>query len=71
MNPTFKKMTDAPAIPSSQQAAIVDNPGPDVQITIRYGIPVGSPGPEEVLIKLTHTGIWYDMPPTTVVTMTD
>ena len=62
-NQPFPEMMDSPAIPTCQQAAVLDNPGPDAQITIRHDIPVGSPGPQEVLIKLTHTGIWYGSTP--------
>lgn len=52
-------MMDATSIPQFQQAAVLNNPGPSAQIAIRHDIPVGSPGPEEVLIKLSHSGIWY------------
>lgn len=62
-NQSFPEMMDSPAIPTCQQAAVLDNPGPDAQITIRHDTPVGSPGPQEVLIKLTHTGIWYGSTP--------
>lgn len=44
--------------PTLQQAAVVQNPGEDATITLHNDIPVASPGQNEVLIKLTCTGLW-------------
>lgn len=45
-------------IPSSQKAARVQNPGDNFKIVLQDGIPVGAPGPDEILVKLNCTGIW-------------
>jgi len=45
-------------IPRVQQAAVIENPGENVRIRIRHDIPVGEPGPHEVLVKLAFTGLW-------------
>jgi alcohol dehydrogenase, propanol-preferring len=45
-------------IPTLQQAAVIENPGPNAEIVLRDDIPVQDPGRLEVLVKLTHTGIW-------------
>ncbi|OLN86100.1 Alcohol dehydrogenase 3, mitochondrial [Colletotrichum chlorophyti] len=44
-------------IPTLQTAAVIQNPGPDAEIVIREDVPVGNPGPHEVLVKLDCTGI--------------
>lgn len=44
--------------PTLQQAAVVQNPGEKATITLQNNIPVASPGQNEVLIKLTCTGLW-------------
>lgn len=49
------KMT---SIPIHQQAAVVEDPGDNFKILLRNDIPVGEPGPEEILVKLTCTGLW-------------
>ncbi|KPI39411.1 Alcohol dehydrogenase 1 [Cyphellophora attinorum] len=46
-------------IPSTTRAGCVVNPGPDFSVTLKDDIKTPSPGPSEVLIKLTHTGICY------------
>lgn len=46
-------------IPQTQQAAQVLSPGDSFSISIRDDIPVPEPGPNEVLIKLSCTGLWY------------
>jgi propanol-preferring alcohol dehydrogenase len=48
----------ANTIPNFQQAAVVVNPGEKGQIAIRNDLPVTVPGPNEVLVKLTCTGLW-------------
>jgi propanol-preferring alcohol dehydrogenase len=44
--------------PNLQQAAVVVNPGEKAHITLRNDLPVASPGRNEVLVKLTCTGLW-------------
>lgn len=46
------------AIPHSQQAALVQNPGESFEVVLQNDIPVGNPGSEEILVKLNCTGIW-------------
>lgn len=48
----------ANSTPTLQQAAVVQNPGENGTITLQNDIPVSSPGKNEVLIKLTCTGLW-------------
>ncbi|KAI9931704.1 hypothetical protein ASPWEDRAFT_105589 [Aspergillus wentii DTO 134E9] len=48
-------MTDI--IPSQQHAVVVQNPGPNYSMTIKDNISVGKPGPDEILMKLTCTGL--------------
>lgn len=45
-------------IPPSQKAALVQNPGDNYQIVLQDGISIGKPGPDEILVKLSCTGIW-------------
>ncbi|KAH6679984.1 chaperonin 10-like protein [Plectosphaerella plurivora] len=47
----------ASTAPATQQAAVLENPGPDAHISLRQDVPVDTPGPGEVLVKLSHTGI--------------
>ncbi|CAG8902694.1 unnamed protein product [Penicillium egyptiacum] len=47
----------ANSIPTLQQAAVVQNPGENATIALRNDMPVASPGQNEVLIKLTCTGL--------------
>ncbi|KAL4903304.1 hypothetical protein BDW74DRAFT_180167 [Aspergillus multicolor] len=47
------------AIPQFQQAAEVVNPGEDFEIRIRNDIPVPEPAENEVLVKLTCTGLCH------------
>ncbi|KAJ5180930.1 hypothetical protein N7492_004140 [Penicillium capsulatum] len=49
----------AGSIPSVQQAAVLQNPGDGFSITLRKDIPVGDPGPKEVLVKLSCTGLCH------------
>jgi propanol-preferring alcohol dehydrogenase len=46
------------SIPSHQQAAVVEDPGDNFKIVLRNDIHIGEPGPEEILVKLTCTGLW-------------
>lgn len=46
------------SIPRSQQAAVVQNPGENFKVVLQHDIPVGNPGPDEILVKLNCTGIW-------------
>ncbi|KAJ4115370.1 hypothetical protein NW768_011222 [Fusarium equiseti] len=45
------------SIPSTQKAALIENPGDNARIVIRSDIPVGKPGKNEILIKLEFTGL--------------
>ncbi|KAF4949507.1 hypothetical protein FSARC_13451 [Fusarium sarcochroum] len=45
------------SIPSVQKAALIENPGDDAKIVIRSDVPVESPGPNEILVKLAFTGV--------------
>lgn len=47
-------------IPKTQRAAHVLSPGEAFSISIRDDNSVPEPGPNEVLIKLSCTGLWYD-----------
>ncbi|KAH6889627.1 chaperonin 10-like protein [Thelonectria olida] len=44
-------------IPELQKAAVIENPGPQAKITIQNNVPVGTPVGNEILVKLTHSGI--------------
>ncbi|KAK1641381.1 hypothetical protein BDP81DRAFT_458186 [Colletotrichum phormii] len=45
-------------IPAVQKAVIFENPGPDARIVVRDDVPVGTPGPYEVLVRLWwHEGV--------------
>ena len=46
-------------MPTTQIAALVENPGPNAQIRIYDDCPIPEPGPGEVLVKLEVTGLWY------------
>jgi propanol-preferring alcohol dehydrogenase len=46
------------SIPQTQQAAQVLQPGDAFHISIRDDVPVPEPGPNEVLVKLSCTGLW-------------
>jgi propanol-preferring alcohol dehydrogenase len=46
------------AISELQQGAEVVNPGKDYKIVLRNDIPVPDPGSNEVLVRLTCTGLW-------------
>ncbi|KAM0248980.1 hypothetical protein ACHAP5_003189 [Fusarium lateritium] len=45
------------SIPSVQTAALIENPGDDARIIFRSEIPVGSPGVNEIIVKLAFTGV--------------
>jgi len=51
-------MGDAP-LPTQGKAACVSNPGPDFTVTLKHDIPRAQTGRNEVLIKLSVTGICY------------
>ncbi|KAF7557696.1 hypothetical protein G7Z17_g396 [Cylindrodendrum hubeiense] len=40
-----------------QTAAVIENPGPTAEISIRNDVPVGEPGSNEILVKLAFSGI--------------
>ncbi|KAH8659826.1 putative alcohol dehydrogenase [Xylariales sp. PMI_506] len=44
-------------VPSVQQAAIIENAGPNGRVVIRDDVPVAEPGPDEILVKLAFTGV--------------
>jgi propanol-preferring alcohol dehydrogenase len=46
------------SIPLLQQAAVVLNPGPSYNVSLQSDIPVAKPRENEVLVKLTCTGLW-------------
>lgn len=46
------------SMPAVQIAAIVSDPGPNGSMLIRDDAPVGTPGSGQVLVKLSHSGIW-------------
>lgn len=45
-------------IPTQQRGAVVEDPGDNFKIVLRDDIKVGEPGPEEILVKLSCTGLW-------------
>lgn len=45
-------------IPTLQRAVLFENPGPDAKVVVREDVPVGTPGPFEVLVQLDFTGLW-------------
>ncbi|OHW97866.1 alcohol dehydrogenase [Colletotrichum incanum] len=45
------------AIPTLQKAVQIENPGPEARIFVRDDVPVGNPGPYEVLIEIGFTGV--------------
>ncbi|KAH7265635.1 chaperonin 10-like protein [Fusarium redolens] len=45
------------SIPSVQKAALIKNPGNDARIVTQSDIPVANPGSNEILVKLTFTGV--------------
>lgn len=44
---------------TTQLGAWIENPGPDARIKIRNDIPIPTPGPDEVLIKLSCSGVCH------------
>ncbi|CAK7221120.1 hypothetical protein SBRCBS47491_004419 [Sporothrix bragantina] len=44
-------------IPTTQTAALIENPGPDATVVVRDNLPVATPGPNEVLVKLEYSGV--------------
>ena len=46
-------------IPTSQTAALIENPGPAARLVIRDDIPVATPGSNKILVKLNCTGLWW------------
>ncbi|KAF9883898.1 hypothetical protein FE257_002692 [Aspergillus nanangensis] len=47
------------SIPSLQQAAIVQDPGHQFAVVLRNDIPVANPGPNEILVRLSCTGLCH------------
>ncbi|KAF5676189.1 alcohol dehydrogenase III [Fusarium heterosporum] len=45
------------SIPSLQTAALIENPGDNARIVFKSDIPVGNPSTNEVLVKLSFTGV--------------
>lgn len=41
-----------------QQAAVVSNPGENYTISLANDVPVATPGNNEILVKLSCTGLW-------------
>ncbi|KAF5548687.1 alcohol dehydrogenase [Fusarium mexicanum] len=50
-------LTMSSSIPSTQKAALIENPGNDARIVIRSDIPVANPQENEILVKLEFTGL--------------
>jgi propanol-preferring alcohol dehydrogenase len=48
----------AVSTPLLQQAAVVSDPGENYSISLQNDIPVATPKKNEILIKLTCTGLW-------------
>ncbi|KAF6834010.1 Alcohol dehydrogenase 3, mitochondrial [Colletotrichum musicola] len=48
---------DEEDVPPQQTAAVIENPGPDGTFALGHDLPVGNPGPGEVLLSLSCTGI--------------
>lgn len=46
------------SIPSSQRAVVVQSPGNNYEMIILDDIPVRTPGADEILVKLSCTGLW-------------
>ena len=46
------------AIPTTQIAAIIENPGPKGTVRITNTHPVETPNKNQVLVKLAFSGIW-------------
>lgn len=46
-------------IPEIQQAVTLESPGPAARMIRRFDVPVETPNSNEILVKITHTGIWY------------
>ncbi|KAL0937974.1 putative alcohol dehydrogenase [Colletotrichum truncatum] len=44
-------------IPTVQKAAVLQDPGPNAKVVIRNDVPVPTPGPHEVLVRISTTGI--------------
>ena len=47
-----------PGLPNTQKAVIIEKPGPDARVSIQE-ISVPQPQPDEVLIRLSHTGVCH------------
>ncbi|TQN69649.1 Alcohol dehydrogenase 2 [Colletotrichum shisoi] len=44
-------------IPTLQEAVLIEDPGLDARVVVRKDVPVGAPGPYEVLVQLSFTGV--------------
>ncbi|KAF9872265.1 putative alcohol dehydrogenase [Colletotrichum karsti] len=49
--------SDDDDLPTVQRAAVIQNPGPNATIAIRNNMPVGTPGPHEILVRISATGV--------------
>ncbi|KAF3385583.1 Alcohol dehydrogenase 2 [Penicillium rolfsii] len=47
------------SVPQVQKAVVVENPGDNFTVVLHDNVPVGDPGPDEILIKLNCTGICH------------
>ncbi|KAF5625307.1 ADH3-alcohol dehydrogenase III [Fusarium tjaetaba] len=45
------------SIPSTQKAALIENPGDNARIIFQSDLPVGDPGEHEILVRLEFTGL--------------
>ena len=48
----------ASQIPKLQTAAVIENPGENATVRIITDAPVEEPGPHEILVKMSMTGLW-------------
>jgi propanol-preferring alcohol dehydrogenase len=49
----------ASSIPNCQTAAWIDTPGPKTRPYLKHDIPIPAPGPGDLLIKLSHSGVCH------------
>lgn len=52
-------MDEDDELPTVQKAAVIRHPGPNASIVVQHNVPVGTPGPHEVLVRISATGVWY------------
>ncbi|KAF4815497.1 Alcohol dehydrogenase 2 [Colletotrichum tropicale] len=50
-------MDEDDELPTVQKAAVIRQPGPNASIVVQHNVPVGTPGPHEVLVRISATGV--------------